>query len=167
MRVNNLGLQRTYNNEGHLKRLPYKIQNYQISTKPEKNDYSLTTKNYVDYTDSELVDSYVLDIDELAFEEIFNRYYHNVKKLGLKILNDVEEAEDLVQEVFVNLLTSMSGFHGESKFSSWLYLITLNIIRMKLRENLLKHLSHYPGDDNLSALNKQRKNIIKKRNIHK
>lgn len=90
-------------------------------------------KNYSKYSDNDLIDFFVVNDDELAFNEIFNRYYQKVYGLALKILKDVDKAEDITQEVFVKLLTSAENFRKESKFSTWLYVITKNTINMSFR----------------------------------
>lgn len=90
-------------------------------------------KDYTNCPDIELLDSFIISKDELAFNEIFNRYYDKTCHLALKIIGDVDEAEDIVQEVFVKLLTGIQNFRGDSKFSTWLYAITLNTIRMRFR----------------------------------
>jgi RNA polymerase sigma-70 factor (ECF subfamily) len=52
-----------------------------------------------------------------------------------------EDAEDVLQEAFVRAFRKLSGFKGESKFSTWLYRITVNLALMKLRRKKLPTVS--------------------------
>jgi len=144
MRVNNLEIEGTSNSKDYSKGIAYNIQNSNISSEVRRNGNLRLIKNYDDY---ELVDLFVLDSDELAFNEIFNRYYEKIKRFALKKLTDVDEAEDIVQEVFITLIRSLSSFRGESKFSTWLYAVTLNTIRMRLREKVKDRRSISIDDD--------------------
>ena len=105
-------------------------------SEPVRREKLRIVKNHEEYTDNELVDLFVFERDNLALNEVFNRYYDKVKRLALKILADTDEAEEVVQEVFITLLQKMESFRGESKFSTWLYSITLNTTRMRLREKI-------------------------------
>lgn len=53
--------------------------------------------------------------------------------MARRILRQREEAEDVLQEVFIQVHTHLHTFRGESKLSTWLYIITLNRIRNNLR----------------------------------
>ena len=112
----------------------YESENSEKSQNSENISGKQYIKNYKDYHDIELVNQYVSDRDELAFNVIFERYRDKVKRLALKILKNVHEADDIVQEVFIIVLNSMTSFRNESKFSSWLYSISLNCIRNSLRK---------------------------------
>ncbi|MGI9534807.1 MAG: RNA polymerase sigma factor [Thermodesulfobacteriota bacterium] len=160
MRVNNLEAENISGSNDYSNGMEYGIPGSDISY-PVRSKVNLRLiKNYEDYSDNELVDLFVQDRDELAFNEIFNRYYQKTRKLALKILTDVDEAEDIVQEVFVTLLKSMNGFRGESKFSTWLYAISLNTIRMRLREKVKDRKSVSIDDD---EYNKSLDNIVRNR----
>lgn len=92
-------------------------------------------KNYTNYSDYELIKLYISYRDDLAFNVIFERYNDKVKRLALKLLRDPYEAEDVVQDVFIIVLKNARSFRSESKFSTWLYSISLNSIRGRLRKN--------------------------------
>lgn len=83
--------------------------------------------------DEELVKFYVESGEEHIFDEILARYANKVYRLALRIVNDPEKAEDVFQDTFMALATKSHTFRGESKFSSWLYRITLDMGYMQLR----------------------------------
>jgi RNA polymerase sigma-70 factor (ECF subfamily) len=63
--------------------------------------------------------------DEAAFKTIVDTWQNMVFNTALGIVQNAEDAEDIAQEVFVQVHQSVSSFKGESKFSTWLYRITI------------------------------------------
>ncbi|MDT7687812.1 MAG: hypothetical protein QOJ70_679 [Acidobacteriota bacterium] len=75
------------------------------------------------------------DGDMEAFEEIFRRQRRLVYGLCLRMTQDVAEAEDVMQEVFVLLLRKVGGYRGEANFTTWLHRLTVNQVLMRFRKN--------------------------------
>jgi RNA polymerase sigma-70 factor, ECF subfamily len=71
--------------------------------------------------------------DAEAFEIVYQHHCGRVYALCLRMLRDPIEAEDLVQEVFVQLFRKIHTFRGESAFSTWLHRLTANLVLMHLR----------------------------------
>lgn len=71
--------------------------------------------------------------DVSAFNEIVARWENRLYSFVYRYLGDPEEAKDITQESFVRAYSHLDGFRGQSKFSSWLYQIALNLCRSKLR----------------------------------
>jgi RNA polymerase sigma-70 factor, ECF subfamily len=65
--------------------------------------------------------------DEKAFCELVRTHEQAVFRLAFRMLGNVSEAEDLAQEVFVQVFRNIESFRGESKLSTWLYRITVNL----------------------------------------
>jgi RNA polymerase sigma-70 factor (ECF subfamily) len=63
--------------------------------------------------------------DEAAFRTIVETWQDMVYNTALGIVQNAQDAEDTAQEVFVQVYQSIHGFKGESKFSTWLYRITI------------------------------------------
>ena len=63
--------------------------------------------------------------DEAAFKTIVENWQDMVFNTALGIVQNAEDAEDISQEVFVQVYNSVSSFKGDSKFSTWLYRITI------------------------------------------
>jgi RNA polymerase sigma-70 factor (ECF subfamily) len=72
--------------------------------------------------------------DAAAFEFIYKHYCGRVFALCLRMLHDPAEAEDLVQEVFIQLFRKIHTYRGESAFSTWLHRLTANLVLMRLRK---------------------------------
>jgi len=68
-----------------------------------------------------------LEGEESAFNEIINRYKRGVYTLIIRMVGRPEEADDLCQETFVRLYSSLSSYDPRYKFSSWLFKIANNL----------------------------------------
>lgn len=88
---------------------------------------------YILHNDKELIDIFINDKDECAFDEIVNRYIDKIYSLVFRITNNRETTEDVVQEIIVTLSQKLETFRGESSFSTWLYRISTNAALMNLR----------------------------------
>jgi RNA polymerase sigma-70 factor (ECF subfamily) len=83
-------------------------------------------------TDTELVKG-VANREASCFEELLNRYGSKVLNLALRITRNQEDAEEILQDVFITVFTKVSSFEHKSQFSSWLYRVTMNSSFMKIR----------------------------------
>ncbi|HST52938.1 MAG TPA: RNA polymerase sigma factor [Pyrinomonadaceae bacterium] len=77
----------------------------------------------------------VADGDEYAFEEIYRIHHRRVYGLCLRMTQNVAEAEDITQEVFILLHRKAGSFRGESQFNTWLYRLTVNQVLMRFRKS--------------------------------
>lgn len=71
--------------------------------------------------------------DERAFELLFRRHSTQVAGLVYRTLGPSPEQEDLVQEVFLQVIRSLGSFREEARFSTWLYRVAMNVVLMHLR----------------------------------
>jgi RNA polymerase sigma-70 factor, ECF subfamily len=76
--------------------------------------------------------------DDPAFEEIFKQHHRRVYALCLRMTGNVVEAEDLTQEVFVQVFRKSGSFRGEAAFSTWLHRVTVNQVLMHFRKNRIR-----------------------------
>lgn len=72
--------------------------------------------------------------DGEAFEQLYRRHFRRVYALCLRMLGDPTQAEDLTQDVFVNLFNKIGSFRGESAFTTWLHRMTVNQVLMFFRK---------------------------------
>lgn len=72
--------------------------------------------------------------DRTAFAQLVERYSPHVYRLALKILDDPQDAEDVLQETFIKALKSLPSFEGRSSLSTWLYRIAVNEALMLIRK---------------------------------
>lgn len=72
--------------------------------------------------------------DNSAFLELVSRYTQKAHNLAMRITRNAEDAEEVLQDVFVTVYRKIDKFEGKAAFSSWLYRITANTAFMKLRK---------------------------------
>lgn len=87
--------------------------------------------------------------DEGAFNELVVTYERRVFALVFRMLGRRDEAEDLAQEVFVQVFKAIDQFRGDSKLSTWIYRIAVNLCK-----NRTKYLSrrHANDQDDVDAM---------------
>ncbi len=76
--------------------------------------------------DLDLLGLAVEEKDQRAWSELIGRYYSKVSATVHRIFGYGNEAEDIVQEVFMELAKSVKNFRGDSSFSTFLYRISVN-----------------------------------------
>ncbi len=76
--------------------------------------------------------------DESAFKELVESYQDMVINSCYGLLHDYNEAEDVAQDVFVEVYESIHKFRGDSKISTWLYRIAINKSINTTKKNKLR-----------------------------
>lgn len=91
--------------------------------------------------------------EESAFKELVIQFQDRVFNTALGLLQQHTEAEDIAQEVFIQVFRSIEKFKGNSLLSTWIYRITvtksLDHLRSKKRKKRFGFLSNLFGDNNL------------------
>jgi RNA polymerase sigma-70 factor (ECF subfamily) len=77
--------------------------------------------------------------DERAFNELVRAYERRVFALVLRMIGNRAEAEDLAQEVFVQVFKAIGSFRGESKLSTWVYRIAINLCKNRTKYLRVRH----------------------------
>lgn len=67
-------------------------------------------------------------------KELFNTYSNDVLNYSFSILKDIDDAEDAVQEVFMQFMKSENIFRGECSYKTWLLTITRNYCYKKINQ---------------------------------
>lgn len=71
--------------------------------------------------------------DRTEFARMVDVYSAQIYRLALKMLNNPQDAEDILQETFIKAFRHIKGFNGRSSISTWLYRIATNEALMHLR----------------------------------
>lgn len=91
--------------------------------------------------------------EETAFKELIIQFQDKVFNTALGLLQHHTEAEDISQEVFIQVFRSIQQFKGNSQLSTWIYRITvtksLGYMRSKKRKKRFGFLSNLFGENNL------------------
>jgi RNA polymerase sigma-70 factor (ECF subfamily) len=85
-------------------------------------------------TDQQLVEE-VRAGQRASFSELVKRHQRGLLRLSVRFMKDLDIAQDVVQEAFIKAYEKLNMFEGRASFKSWLYQITVNTARNKLREN--------------------------------
>ncbi|MEE4286916.1 MAG: RNA polymerase sigma factor [Mariniphaga sp.] len=116
--------------------------------------------------------------NELAFKELVENYRQMVVNTCFGLLHNTDDAEDVAQDVFIEVFRSVVNFRADSKISTWLYRIavnrSLNFIRdnrkrkwfqsfsevVESKKEMLNELSHQSADDPVSELENNQRALI-------
>lgn len=98
-----------------------------LSTQPYIMD------NQFRYTDEELIARFQ-EGDEQAYTELVNRYRGKLMTFVYRFVNDMEQAEDIIQDTMLKLYTHKHYYRNIAKFSTWIYTIAGNLAKTELRK---------------------------------
>ena len=88
--------------------------------------------NY-EQTDEQLISQFQ-DGNVKAFNELVNRYKDRLLNYVYHFFNDIDLAEDIVQDTFLKLYTHKNSYKQVAKFSTWIYTIAGNLAKTELRK---------------------------------
>jgi RNA polymerase sigma-70 factor (ECF subfamily) len=101
--------------------------------------------------DEELVRNIRLG-DEAAFETLMRRYNGRLFRVARAILNDDRDAEDALQDAYLDAFRNMGGFRGDAQLGTWLTRIVVNQALMRLRrrkrDRVVLPFNGRDGEDN-------------------
>lgn len=123
---------------------------------PTSSDFALFADNVAPWPDVALPDDVEAKLierliarDERAFNELVTAYGRRVSALVMRMLGNRAEAEDLTQEVFVQVFKAIGTFRGESKLSTWIYRIAVNLCKNRSKYLRVRHANE---QDELEAV---------------
>src|SRR5437868_1662332 len=113
---------------------------------PASSDFALFASTEAPWPDVALPDDVEAKLierliarDERAFNELVQAYGRRVSALVLRMLGNRAEAEDLTQEVFVQVFKAIGTFRGDSKLSTWIYRIAVNLCKNRSKYLRVRH----------------------------
>lgn len=89
--------------------------------------------------------------DGQAFREVFRNHRADVARLVLRMTSRSSDLEDTVQEVFLQVYRSIKDFRGQSRFSTWLYRVTVNVVLMQRRAARSRPVLQEAADDSFGS----------------
>lgn len=85
-----------------------------------------------------------VEVSELNKEEriewLMNEYSQNIARLAFTYTKQKQLSEDIAQEVFIKCYENLDNFRNESSYKTWLYRITVNLCKDKLRSWSFKNI---------------------------
>ncbi len=79
--------------------------------------------------------------DVAGYESLYHLHRRRVYSLCLRFTGNVSDAEDLAQEVFLQVYRKISTFRGDAKFGSWLHRVAVNLALMRFRRRRPREVS--------------------------
>ena len=83
----------------------------------------------------------ILQGETNSFAMLVDRYKDMIFTLALKMVKNREEAEEVAQDTFIKIYSSLNKFKGDSKFSTWIYKIAYNTCLDRLKKNKKEDLN--------------------------
>jgi len=100
-------------------------------------------------TDRELIQG-IIQRDNAVFKEVVNLYENHVIRTCYSLVHNDQDARDLAQEVFIEILDSARLFRGDAKLSCWIYRIainkSLNHLKLQKRRQFLTRIGLRSAD---------------------
>jgi RNA polymerase sigma-70 factor, ECF subfamily len=100
----------------------------------------------------------VLKGDKQAYALLVEKYKSPIYNLANRMTGNLEDANDLAQETFIRAYKNLWRFNPQKYFFTWLYTISLNLIRTHLRKNRKVAAECEPGNAQHTALADNREN---------
>lgn len=95
----------------------------------------------IELSDAELISSFI-NGEEKAFNEIVRRYQKKIYYCIKRYVHEHDEADDILQNVFIKVYKNIKQFKGNSSFYTWIYRIATNesftYIKIKKARNFIK-----------------------------
>lgn len=91
--------------------------------------------------------------DRAEFARLVDEYSSPIYRLGMRMLGNPQDAEDVLQNTFINALTHIQNFEGRSSLATWLYRIAANEALMMIRRKKPEvNLEDVEGGDEAEGL---------------
>ncbi len=91
--------------------------------------------SYKQHTDEHLMELIIHKDDQLAFEQLYDRYAQKLTGFCNRMVQSKEQAEDLVHEVFIKIMEQPRAFDINLKFSTWVYTVANNLCLNTIRNH--------------------------------
>jgi len=96
-------------------------------------------------TDTELIQG-ILRRDRQAFQYLLEKYQKQVVKTAFYFIGNMEDAEDLSQDIFIEIIASAASFRHSAALSTWIYRITVNRSLNQIKRNKRREIFQRLGD---------------------
>ena len=108
---------------------------------PNFSTQPLVMDKQFSYTDEELIARFQ-EGDEQAYVELVNRFRNRLMSFIYRYVNDMEQAEDIVQDALLKLYTHKHYYKNIAKFSTWIYTIAANLAKTELRKKKSRKVTY-------------------------
>jgi RNA polymerase sigma-70 factor (ECF subfamily) len=120
-------------------------------------------------TDQELITG-ILNHDKTVIQHLVSTYHREVIKTAYHFVQDMDDAEDLAQDVCIEILESAKHFRGSASLSTWIYRITvnksLNFIRKNKRKQFVRQFETFFGNTKQYGSEETREPMTENNDLH-
>ena len=95
--------------------------------------------------------------DRIAYQRLYKLYSRSMFNVGYRIVNDSDEAEDVLQEAFISAFNNLESYRGYSSFGAWLKRIVINKAINQLNKRKLDRL---PEDDRWDVMEEEEVDVF-------
>jgi len=115
----------------------------------EYNHLKMSKDPFDKVEDDILVYKIVETGNQHLFGILYDRYSNKVYNKCLSFVDNIEEAQDMTHDIFVKLFVKLKSYHGNSKFSTWLYSFAYNFCVKHVQRKLKNERSGYSVSEEL------------------
>jgi RNA polymerase sigma-70 factor (ECF subfamily) len=115
-----------------------------VNTSPDRTSRTVS-KHRTDEPQPEF-SQHLMNQDELAYEKLLNQYSNRVYRLAMTLVKNNQDAEDVIQEVFITVCSGIDDLKEDKALSSWIYRITVNASLMKIQANGCSEIISFEED---------------------
>ncbi len=98
--------------------------------------------------DDKIIIEQILNGDKQAYTLLVKRYQQKVFRLCMGFMHNPDDAADLTQEVFIKAYQKLSTYKGDSKFSTWLYRVSVNMAINSQRKQKIRATFNFYDNGN-------------------
>jgi RNA polymerase sigma factor (sigma-70 family) len=95
--------------------------------------------------------------DRIAYQRLYKLYCRSMYNIGYRIVNDQDEAEDVLQEAFISAFNSLDNYRGDSTFGAWLKRIVINKAINQLNK---RKLDRMPEDETFDVKEEEEIDVL-------
>lgn len=89
--------------------------------------------------------------DEAAFEELYERYFKRIAHFVRRRIDNQADVEETVQEIFINVFSSVQGYRGDAPFVAWVFGLTRRTIANRYKRKRHPTVSMEEEDTNVAV----------------
>jgi RNA polymerase sigma-70 factor, ECF subfamily len=97
-----------------------------------------------------------------AFDQLTRQYYHQVFNITFRLWGDYHQADEIAQDVFVQAFKGMETFKFNRRFLIWLYQITVDLSRNKIKKMSTDNRLNVSSDESYSVFSDTDREILDK-----
>jgi len=109
------------------------------------------SRDHAEFLEDEILVERLQGGDEAAFEELYERYFKRIAHFVRRRMNNQADVEETVQEVFINVFSSIQNYRGDAPFVAWVFGLTRRTIANRYKRKRHPTVSMEEEDTNIAV----------------